>query len=400
MLISLISLALSLGYYFSSWPDPSLFSISILIFSIGLLFLFLPFLTIGLSWNVIQKSEKNIASGVTDLFKKDNILFLLYLIFIFPLLSFATLYLLQQGLLPSKLIIAIWILLLGISIDLLFHSLKEIYDYMDGYEIVNKFTHKGILAVQKDENDDLYRSLDGCTELAIRSISNSSIGIANHSIDALQKQAKVFFESSKLITHSIEEVKTKGPGKPDLISYTLIYLLQRLEAINDHAAQAKLEPICSSLASAMGKITIAAAKFDISLPSHPLYFLGRFVLKAQQNNLQEVGPKSIYVLLEVAKSILTEIDVTYLELQEPFFTLIKQMQEISNEIFKNDKSIHIRILMQPFQELRALFTTEKMTKHRDSPSIITKIDQVLAEYQALDDILRMAPPIPPIPDLT
>lgn len=396
MLISIISLALSLGYYFSSLPEPSISSLSILIFSIGILFLFLPFLAIAFSWSIIQKSEKNITYGIAELFKKDKTLFLLYLVFLFPLLSFITLYLLQNHLFPTKIIISTWMLLLGVSIDLLFYSLKKIYGYIDGYEIINKISHNGTLAIQKDEDLNLYRSLDECTELAVRSISSFSIGLANHSIDALQKLNKIFFDSSKLITHSLDEVKTKGPGKPDLISYTLVYLLQRLETINDHAVEKKLEPICSHLASAMGKITIAAAKFDISLAGHPLYFLGRFILKAQQNNIEEIGPKAIYVLLEVAKSILTEIDVTYLELQEPFFTLIKQMQDITNKIFKKNKSIHIRILMQPFQEIRSLFTTEKMSKHRDSPSIIAKIDQILAEYQALDDMLRVVPPIPPI----
>ena len=55
------------------------------------------------------------------------------------------------------------------------------------------------------------------------------------------------------------------------------------------------------------------------------------------------------VLLEVARTIINEIDLTYYEIEDPFLSIINGLEVLSKEAFKRDKTININLLIQPFK---------------------------------------------------
>lgn len=100
------------------------------------------------------------------------------------------------------------------------------------------------------------------------------------------------------------------------------------------------------------------------------------------------------VLSEVANQLLTEIDVTYLELQDPFLSIINGLEIIAKGEFQRNKSINIAILEQPFKELKTLFEQGKVKDHPDTPVIMQNINRVLGEFDALRLVMATRPPIP------
>lgn len=126
----------------------------------------------------------------------------------------------------------------------------------------------------------------------------------------------------------------------------------------------------------------------------PTHFLTKFGLKALQHHFSEVTVLTTSTLQEIARTILTEIDITYSELQEPFQAIINGLDAIAKATFKKDKSTSIKVLVQPFVDLKALFQTEKMSKHPDTPVILSEIERVIEEFTVLEQVMRSIPPIP------
>lgn len=381
---------------------PNIGFLGVLLITAGTVFLIFPALFLTMSWLPVQKAEHNATPRTTELLHKDlHIKIALAVLIIFPLLSYVfAIDVISIGYFKKNNIVPIWILLLGISIDAIYYLIKRISTYLDPFQIVELLAKNAITGIQEANEKTISNNIDAQSEIAIHAIDRQSTALCIQSIDALQRTAKVFFESYKSISHPLKDDQDKALGINDTISYTLFFLLQRLELINEKAASRKLEPICSNIITSTGKITFYAAKYDLSIATYALQFLGKFALVSLKQGIKDTGPKAVITLLTVAESILKDIDVTYLELQDPFTALIREMQEITQEMFRQDKKIDLALLTKPFLDLKEMFKTEKMAAHQDTAVIVQEIDRVLAEYEALAAVLRAKPPIPKLSEGT
>lgn len=348
----------------------------------------------------LQNAEINFSPRIMELFRKDPLVRIASICLeLLPLIAFFLAMLMNLFDTFDKVkIIAVWIFLLGVTIDLTRNLLRRIRNFLNPYSAVAIMTHAAKSSIQNDRETDLCDWIDAISEVSGKAITRSSTSLANEGVNELQLIAKNFLASEKSISHQIQNNQTKQLGISDKISFTLFYLFQRLELINSKAVENKLEPVCSNLISALGKITVYAAKFDISLATYPVVYLGKFAIQAQKNNLPEVGVKATLTLLEVARTLANEIDPTYLVIKDAYFSIITQMHEIAKEAFRQDKSTRIDLLTQPFRDLKELFSSEKLVNHPDTSLIISQIDNVLAEFDALEMVLKAIPPIPQIPE--
>ncbi len=399
MFSTIIAVIIALLIHYSDIGNEQLANVNtlgILLITVATLFLFIPAITLSLTWTPLQKSEQNLTPRVSELFRKDFIIRITnFWMQFFPFASYIIgIDILFLKVLNNNMLLPIWIVLLGITLDALHIFLKRISKYLDPFFIVSYFSNEAHKSIQNDREIELCEWVDSLSEIAIKAIQRTNLSLCYDVEDELQKVISSFLISSKSLTHHAQDKESSALGISDKVSFTLFFALQRLEMINDKASEKKLEPICSKLVTVYSKITLAAAEYDISMPSYSLDFFGRSTLTAQQHGLKEVAAKAICALLQVASDILSKVDVTYLELQNPYLTLITQMQLISKQMFRNDKLMNLKILMQPFQDLKALFKTEKMINHPDTPVILQAIDQALAEFEALEAIMRTIPPIP------
>ncbi len=362
--------------------------------------LILLMLTIGLAWAPLQKADQTLTSGILQLFRKDRYIQIAsYWMIIFALISSfmgidAFLHILAK---PH--VVAIWFILLGVTLDCWHYLMKRIFNYFNPFAVVQLFTREAILCIRNQNDNELCDWIDSLTEISIKAIERNSTSLSSQALDTMPIIAADYLESAKSISHPIDEEPGKNAGPIDQVSYTLFYLFQRLESINTTAAQKKLDPICSKMVTVLGKIAISSAKYDLTIVSYPVHFLGKFAKSAQENNMQDVAVKATLTLLEVSRVIITEVDIAYADLKDPFLGIITHLDEIAKETFRQDKSTNIKILIQPFRDLKELFKNEKVVTHQDTPVIVQNLDRIIGEFEALEMVLMRIPPIPTLSEV-
>lgn len=396
--VASLIIALLLVFYPGTEVKQNMELFGIVAIIVGTLFLFIQSISLALAWSPLQKAEQNITPRIIDRFNHDTHLrYINFWLALFPIFSyFAAIDAIFFSFIKKSILIAIWVLLLGISIDCLHHLFKRILAYLNPFAAVKMFSQTAMKDIQNDREIELCDCIDALSEIAIKALDRTNTSLCTLSLNENQMLIRHFLQSSKSISHPAQDKDTTELGITDKVSYTLFYLFQRLEVINDRALEKKLETICTTLITILGKISIDAAKYDLSMTSYPLFFLNKFAKRALERDFPEVGTKATFVLLEVSKIIVTEIDVTYGDLKDPFLAIINHLEEIAKETFRKNKSINLNILTQPFKDLKELFDNPKVASHQDQPVIVQDLDRVLGEFAALEAVMMAMPPIPKV----
>ena len=398
MLITILAGLIALALIFFAPPITS-FTLIILIGLIvlgGTIILLVSLLLNVLILGPLEKLEQRLIPNLMELVRLDKPLKVgRFFLFLFPLFSYACAILLSYDfIIYREWIVGAWVVAFGFSLDLLLDCWKRLVNFLNPFHLVNYLTKQAKKSIGVEKDSLLWRLLDNLSEIGLQAVEGSKIALGSQILQAFPSIIQTFFTSSKSISRvNRDQAVEKETGK-DEASYTVFYLLQRLELINDKALQRRLETVCRQMIIAMGKIIVYSAKYDLSMVSFPTHFLTKFGLKAQQHHFEEVTVLTTSTLLEIARTILTDIDVTYAELQDPFRAIINGLDAIAKSTFKKDKQTSIKVLIQPFEDLKTLFRTEKMAAHRDTPTIILEIDRVLGEFAALEEIMRTIPSIP------
>lgn len=373
----------------------SLILLSTLPFVLFLTHLFL----MASAFRPLQKSEQNLTPRVIELFKKDTHFKIVHIVILgFALTSLFLMF--ESPLLDSispRALIVMWLLLFGISCDLIMHSIKRTLAYLNPLSAIKMFSQAARLSVANNHDEELCDWVDALAEISIKSINRLSSSVCNYTIGEMTDVLRLFLESSKSISHPIQEPTNKLSDGKDDISFTLLYFLDRFELLYKKALEQNVESVCSSIITSVGKIAIYAAKCDLSLMSYPAYLIGKLSRRAQEHKLSDIALKGTCTLVETSKIIVNDIDLTYMELQDPFLSVLTQLNEIAKESFRQNKNSNIKLLVQPIQDLRNLFQEGKIQTHRDAPLILSAIDAILAEWDSVDAVMRTMPVIPLAP---
>ncbi len=395
MVGTLFSLLIAIFIYLNPIPEDAISQSAIfpvILFSVGVLFIVVQTLITVFAWAPLQKAEQNITPRVMHAFKQDRhlritaALLMIFLVFTY-LVALDLFY--THKIDPTYLIMS-WTILLGISVDFVHHLLVRVMGYLDPFNVIDLLGNSALESVRKSKFQETCDWIDTFSETSMKAISRNSTSLALMALDKNREIAKTYLEVAKSIAFHEEELEGKG----NHVNYTLFYLFQRLEMVFEKAARNKLEPVCSTLITLLGKIAIYCAKYDVSVAHYPLYYVGKFALDAQSKGMAEVGNRATLTLLEVSKVIIKETDIQYIEIKELFITVIDNMDEIAKETFRNDKEIAISLLTQPFIDLKKLFSQEKIASHQDTPIIIQSIDRVIDEFATLETVMNTLPPIP------
>lgn len=398
MIGTLFSIVIALLLYLYPLPEKLEVNYSLIgtiLFIVASLFVINQTALTVYAWAPLQKMEQNLTPRVFAIFKKDrnlritNLFLLLFLLFTY--LVVVDLFLFEFF--GKKQMLILWTLMFGVAIDMLHHHLRRVMDFLDPYHVVEFLSNSALHCAKTSKEGELCDWIDTLTETSIKGLEHHSFSLSILAVDKLRLVTENYLEIAKRISYHEGESAGKFGGS-DHISYMLFYLFQRMELIFDKAVEGRNEPACSNLIATLGKIIIYCAKYDITLAGHPLYYCGRFVKKAQHRELNEVGNRGVVTLLEVAKVIIKDVDLQYVEIKDTFIDLVNTMHGIAKDTFRKDKSINIPLLMQPFSTLKEFFRNGKIADHQDTPSIIASIDNVLVEFSSLEEVMRSMPPIP------
>lgn len=389
---AVLAILLSWHPYFllSSPPAGSLASLFLIV---GALYGSIIALAFMVAWLPLEKSARHVSSYLMDLYFKDRYL-ALYSLYgaLFSLLSLA-LSLVSHFLELHIFAIALWLLLFGVALDILRHLTLRISGYFDPHEAIRRFSREAKHTIQDEKEADLCRWIDALAEVAIKGAEEHSSSLCHQAIDELRQLSCLFLEASTSISHHEQDADTKALGIADKISYMQIYLYQRLDVVMEKSLANRLEMTASHLIAAMGKIAIAAAKCDFTLAGVPLRFMGKFARRAQQEGFEEAAVTATCLFLEIARILLTEIEIGYYEIKEAFLIIVNSLEELAQGAFRRNKQIHIPLLLQPFLDLKALFEKGKAKEHQDAPVIIQAIDRVVGQFEALQAVMVAMPPI-------
>ncbi len=316
--------------------------------------------------------------------------FLLFLFVFISIVGSSFLSVIQDPQLKHGLMLG-WIVFFGFALDLLRNEWNHFTNLLNPSYLVRSISQMALHAVQNDEDEEVRNQLDNLTEICLRSIEKNKLALGTETVQTFPPIIHAFLGSAKSIAHSIQDVaKEEGKGK-DQSSYMNFYLIPRLEMIFNRALDHGAEPICRHVVMAMGKIIMYCAQFDLSLVSFPVHFLTKFALTAQHHHVDEEALLTTSTLVEIAKRIISDIDITYAELEEPYRSIITGLDAIAKGTFKKRKEGSISLLIQPLEEIKSLFQTEKMAQHRDTPVILQEIDSLLEEYRVLEEVMSTLP---------
>jgi len=359
----------------------------------GILFL-LAGATHALIWNPMQKSAQNLSARLMEMFRIDPHIRYpsLWLILIFPVVSLAmSVDMIALHFVRPLPLLAIWTLLFGISIDLLYHLLRRVTGYLDPFAVIRHFGDRAEEAVREDRDAELCDWIEAIAETGFNAVDKALPSLSNEAITRLEMLARTYFKSERSIAHPQDE----EPGGDETIRYTLLFTLQRLEQIYKKALDQKMEPVCKKAVTSMGKIVIDAAYYDLSLATFPLQSLDTFAKSALQKQMGDVAELVTCTLLEVSREIIEEVEIKYYDLKEAFFTVIGTLQEIAEKSFRRDKKASIPLLIQPFKELEKLFENEKLKEHQDASAIRADLARVLDQFSQLEQVMKSVPSINP-----
>ncbi len=363
---------------------------------VAIIFLLVLFLLMTMAWTPLGKAEENFTWRILELYQKDtnNFLATVWVVFFLIASIACVLDLIWAHQIPSEYMIPLWVLLFGITIDACFYKVKKVYAYLTPFGVIQMFANQAKKSVQDEKELDLCHWIEALSEVAFKALERLSTSVCHESINEMQKTMRFFLESSKSISHHEQDSQSLAMGVKDKVGYTLFYFFQRLELIHEKAVQSKLEMTSEQVISALGKLTLDAAKYDLSVVSYPVHYIGKFALKSQAAELSEVGTKATLILVEVTKAIVSQVDLSYQELQEPFLAIINNLEKIAKETFRQNKSINLKLLVQPFKDLKELFEkNEKIANHQDKPMLVQALDRIIDEFNTLEVVLKTMPPI-------
>jgi hypothetical protein len=392
-----LALLIAAGILF--WGNLQATQITMLLTSWGgaipLALLAIQFAVMALAFHPLQKAAETFSAKIINLYRDDPYIKAAYGLTIFLVLfSLALLY--TPGLfsaISENVRFALWLLGTALSADLTYHLINRTFGYIDPLFVTQRFALAARHCIDKDRERDFCEWVDALFESGVKSIQTFNTAATQSIINAMGDLLRLFFEDSKSIAHEVHDPQSQALGVTDKVSFTLLYFLERFELLFKKALSSHSELICSTIITTLGKIMWHAARCDVSLISHPAYLIGKLT-RLGQELFPQIGIKGSCTLLETTKMIANEIDLTYMELQEPLLTVLTQLDDIAKESFKQNKNLPPNLLMEPISSLKGILQSGKLKTHRDTPGLLQATDSIIAEWETLATVLRTMPTIP------
>lgn len=342
----------------------------------GTLFVLITPLIKGFTLLSLQAATVETSSQIMRLVRKDPLLIMASLIWIsFAIFSFFV------AVFSTNWLFIPWAIWFGVSLDVIYFYAWRITGYLDPEHLIGIFLRNGYGQFSEDQHQELCTTFGGLAEISLKGVYQRSLPLSIDSIVA-----------SEILAEQYLRGKAKG-GDAANVSYTLGFMLHRFQMIFDLAVEDRTEPLANQVVLSTSKLIMAVSHYDPALSSLPLHFLENFVQKARDHELREVVLNSSIVLFEVARSMLMDADLREKDIGIPLVGIIEQMENLSKEEFKEDKTTPISLLTEPFRDLKSLIQDE-LPSFASSPRVVAELDRVLVEFQALESVLQTVPNIP------
>lgn len=348
-----------------------------------------------LSASALQNTETHGMTGLIGLFRQDIQVHLIHGYILFWLLL--SLYLAMTGpsLFPvnSRWIMGVWLVLTGVALDMasyLYRRLMLFLSPLSGLQIIQD---EAVNDIQAGRDVELCGRIDSLAETGLRASRSDGLSLCHASIEAIRNTVQNDFSWNRrrpqTAASDFDPIQRAG--------YILNYACERLALIYSSAHENGLSSICQDVISALGKISVAVAEHQGALVAGPVAFMGNLTKQTVKAQNQAAGVKLLVTLVQVTKRILGDQAQPTAPLERTIGPIIKQMDEVAKQCFRQDKSIPLPTLTAPFQELKRIFESERFTGNPDRTAILALIERPLTDFANVDLVMRTIPPLPGVP---
>lgn len=357
---------------------------------------FLLAIAIGhqLTAGFLQKAVKGPAPRAIELYNTDWFLKALHA---FILTWAASSILLAIIVLPGssahlQKVAAVWLILTGCAIDCTGYAYRRVLSYLNPIDVTQLVHEEANREVAKGRDVELCGWIDSLADTSIWAIRRDNTSVCSASLDAIRMTLQHYLSWNR---RALKGAALDAEAH-QRANYILHYAFDRLALLYNTALEKHLDLSCSYVISTLGKVSVTAADADISLVPYGVRYIGSLSKKGVQAHFDGAGLKAILTLVQVSKLILSDHDIAQKLIEKPFIPILRAMEEIAKECFRQDKSMALHLLTNPFQELKAIFQHERFTTHPDTPAILKELDRILGDFANLELVLRTIPPIPDV----
>lgn len=276
-----------------------------------------------------------------------------------------------------------WISVAGIGVAIFsLWALSNMYwSESNPYHLLVGYEEQANNAILEKNEAELCGWIESVHEVALKSLNIGSTPLTVAALGSELQIGRQFLTEA----HTLDLQK---------IGYVMFFLFQRLESLFDKALGEMQEPVCSQINTTFGKLALHSINTHPSFAGYSVTYAGKLAVKAVKAGLREVGIKTGLMLIELTKSIVNEVSLDEYDLKEPLLGVVKNLEEISKELYRQEKATPLEIIREPLLLLKTVLVGSKSSEHPTVVLAIADTDRVLAEFQALEVILNTIPPIP------
>ena len=368
----------------------SLTILNFFVLGIGALFLLIASIAYSKLPTLALRSQKQLLSTSFELFQTPFWKGVRYFLFFFPFLSLVIATIDWQN--YSLYVFILWLILFGIAVDALYFSLHQSTALSNPNTILKQISESTKREMDVENTSAICQNFDTYTELALKALHTKGIVFCRDAIDELRGYSESYFKMAARKKMALG-ASLKESGFVDQVNYSVIYLFQNLELLFHDALTGSYETLASEIVIDAGKIALYAARADVTWGIIPIHKIGKFALMARREGMKEVVIKSSITLQRIAEAFLSDAEILRQDIKELMNTLIGRLDEITKEMFRQDKSTKIAVMTKPFKEIEELLKQDKFSNRDDTPLILIEISRILAEYEALEKVMGAIPKV-------
>ncbi len=342
----------------------------------------------------LQAAELKATPRVSELVKGDKMLrYLCASLVVIPIFAFAiAVGGVPESWLDSTAQFSLLLVLIALSLDLLGFFSSRFWNYFNPPAVVKMVVGRAQSDIAQGRDAELCDWIAMLSEMALMSLKRHGSSLAERAVSGIIALLQRFLEVHR---RSLQTESTDAKVH-QRTSYVLFYGFERLQVIYNHALQERLEPICSHIVTSLGKVALAAAYGDITKVGYPLHYIGSFSTAALNSGMPDVAIKANITLLESGKLILSDVDLSKVNIRDTFISLVSHLEELAKATYRQDKESDLGMLTQPLRDLKMALTSHALADRSDMKAVITAIDGVLADFENLRLVLNALPPIPEV----
>ncbi len=366
--------------------------VSYLYLIVGSLFFPIVIILNTMTFLNLQHSIDRLSASIIDVFKEDRrIRYYNALFLIFPLISyvFSSLSLVaEHPFLNGERRFVLWLLLLGLEIDLIRAFIRTIGIYLNPLDTTQQFLLRAKNFSKKGDDRELLNTMDSLGEISIKALEQHSESLAMNALYKLYECLQSYFLSSRLWSSSPSKNKESEHILQERWNFVLVYFCKKLELIQQRAVLQHFESVCNEIISLLGKSILLVARYDAVLSRLPVHFLGKCEEMCRDAKMDDMIIRSSCTLQEIVKTLVNEEEYSSKEVGELILSLLKRLEEMAKAIFRKDKSINLNLIRDPFKEIIQVLKEEKTFPLPFRNEVTLELERILGEFAALELVMR------------